>query len=110
MRAVGAVLLLFAAAPAAAEVLSESGTDLGRVTAIAARGSLEVSVDAAGDTPEATHIIARFQNNQPLMKGRDGLWALWDGDTATLDEAGAVFDGKKITFQLLSEPAEPFFP
>jgi hypothetical protein len=94
---------------AAAASLSPADTNLGRVKAPVLKDGLTISVDLNGDVPSATHVLVRFQNNQPLMLGRDGLWALWNGDPTRLDEAGAVVADKKIVFRIFDKLPDAFF-
>lgn len=107
-------LLLFAffiAAPVSAATLSPGDTDLGRITAAKSTDGLIISVDVGYEIPLATHIIARFQNNQPLMRGRDGLWAPWDGDPAKLDDVGVTPAAGKLTFPIFDHlPDGLFYP
>jgi hypothetical protein len=96
---------------ATAASLSPADTSLGRVKAAALKDGLTVTVDLGEDIPTATHIIARFQNNQPLMRGRDGLWAPWTGDMKQIDDAAAVIAGDKLIFRILdSKPEALFYP
>jgi hypothetical protein len=79
------VLAAFLIAPAEARVaLSVAGVDLGRVQRSTWSG--EINVVVGNDAwPQQGFIVARFQNNQPLMKSADGSWTPWDGDFATLE-------------------------
>lgn len=91
--------------------LTSSDTNLGRVKATAVKNGLSVSVDIGDDVPTSAHVIARFQNNQPLMLGRDGLWAPWNGDQQRIDAAAFVLTGKKITFPIFDKlPDGLFYP
>lgn len=100
---------IFTAFPASAATLSTSDADLGRVAAAALTNGLEISVEIGDDRPTATHIVARFQNNQPVMQGADGLWAPWNGDHSKLDDVGATLAGGRLTFHLLDRPPEDLF-
>jgi hypothetical protein len=94
-----------------ASSLSPNDTKLGRVKAAALKAGLSVSADLGDDAPSTTHVIARFQNNQPLMLGRDGLWAPWNGDLSKLDDAGATVADKTITFRIFDKlPDALFYP
>ncbi|MBY0510297.1 MAG: hypothetical protein K2P94_09095 [Rhodospirillaceae bacterium] len=96
---------------AAAASLSSADTNLGRVKAAVLQEGLTVTIDLGDDIPTATHIIARFQNNQPLMRGRDGLWAPWAGDMTQLDEVTAVVADKKLIVRVLdAKPEALFYP
>jgi hypothetical protein len=111
MRRAAVILALAAGLPAQAASLSPAGADLGRLNAADITGALTVTVELEGDRPAASHVIARFQNNQPLSLGRDGLWAPWDGSPATLDEAGAETANGVMTFRLMERvPADLFYP
>ena len=107
-----ALALTFCVGHAAlAASLTSTDADLGRIRAAALHDGLSVSVDLGDDAPFATHVVARFQNNQPLMLGRDGLWAPWNGDLHHIDEAAADTVGKKLIFRIFdSAPDEMFFP
>ena len=89
--------------------LTPAGTDLGRVAAKTLTDGLSITVDIGEDVPTATHLIVRFQNNQPLMRGADGLWATWNGDPQRLDEAGAVAADRKLVFQIFPRLPDAFF-
>jgi hypothetical protein len=96
---------------AAAASLSPADTNLGRVKASLLKDGLTVTIDLGEDIPTATHVIARFQNNQPLMRGRDGLWAPWAGDMKQIDEAAAAVVDKKLIFRILdAKPGALFYP
>jgi hypothetical protein len=102
---------LIFAVPANAASLSSIDADLGRVHAADLSEGLSISVDLGGDVPSATHVIARFQNNRPHMRGTDGLWAPWNGDVNTLDDAGAaIADGILIFDVLEGLPTGLFYP
>lgn len=91
--------------------LSELGTDLGRVHVSSLSDGLAVTVDLDGAVPQGTFLIARFQDNQPLMKASDGYWQPWDGDTATLADANLVTSEASITFPIVGQFAADFsFP
>jgi len=78
--------LLFASLPAAAEtVLSTTGTNLGRIARADIPNGLAIIplTDEIGPVPG--FIVARFQNNQPVMRTRQNGWQPWDGDPATLE-------------------------
>ncbi len=103
--------ILMLATPVSAATLSPDDTDLGRITAAKAADGLVIAVDADDKMPLATHVVARFQNNQPLMRGRDGLWAVWDGDPAHLDDVGVIPAEGKFSFAIFDRlPAGLFFP
>lgn len=102
--------LMFAGAAQAAS-LSEAGTDLGRVNASTLSAGLSVTVDLEDAQAQTAFLIARFQDNRPLMKASDGLWEPWDGDTATLADAGLRVSEGTITFPIVGEFAPEFsFP
>jgi hypothetical protein len=112
-RRVGLFALSFACLVGSAEAasLSEAGTDLGRVNGATLPEGLSVAVELGGIVPQGSFLIARFQDNPPLMKASDGLWQPWDGDTATLVDAGAVASADSITFPIVGEFAADFsFP
>lgn len=89
--------------------LTSTDANLGRVSAATLKDGLSVSVDLGDDVPVATHVVARFQNNQPLMLGRDGLWAPWNGDLQHIDEAAAEAAGKKLTFRIFDKTPDGLF-
>ncbi|MDX2143388.1 MAG: hypothetical protein SFV19_08540 [Rhodospirillaceae bacterium] len=111
--AIWAVTLLpwVCSAQAAAVRLSAAGTDLGVVGAPAEPADFTVSVDVSGERPQHPFVVARFQNNQPLMLGVDGAWTAWDGDNATLHDAAVTASGHALEYVVpaRSLPA-PFFP
>lgn len=97
--------------PVWAAPLTVDDANLGRVKAATLQDGLNISVDLGDDIPVSTHVIARFQNNQPLMLGGDGLWAPWNGDLAHLDEAAAKTADKKLTFHIFDKlPDGLFYP
>ena len=109
--ALAAALILITSQAVADPVLSSTGADLGRVSVSGLDNGLRLTVDIGEDQPSAAHVIARFQNNQPLMQGRDGLWAPWSGDQVRLDEAATSATHGRLTFHLLTAPLpELFFP
>jgi hypothetical protein len=110
--AITALAIVAGIAPAAwAASLTPGDTDLGRIKASALTEGLSVSVDLGDDTPSSTHVIARFQNNQPLMLGPDGLWAPWDGNFARIDQTNATIANGKLTFRILDTlPDGLFYP
>jgi len=111
IKVLGAALAaaLCFAGPASAATLSAEGTDLGRAKAAALQDGLNITVDLGGDVPTATHIIARFQNNQPLMQGTDGLWAPWNGDLSKLDDVAVLAAGGKLIFKIFDRLPEALF-
>jgi len=91
--------------------LSEAGTDLGRVSVASLAEGLALTVELDGAVPNGTFLIARFQDNQPLMKASDGYWQPWDGDMATLADAHLVTSETSVTFPIVGEFAPDFsFP
>jgi hypothetical protein len=75
------------------------------------KNGLTVTADLGSDLPGAAHVVARFQNNQPLMLGRDGLWAPWNGDLKRLDAIVPTVADKKIIFRIFDTlPADLFYP
>lgn len=103
--------ILIVAFPATAATLSTSDADLGRIAAAALTDGLEITVEIGEDRPIAAHVVARFQNNQPVMRGADGLWAPWDGDPGRLDDVGARLADGRLTFRLLDrQPEDLFYP
>jgi len=114
MRGLAVTALAIAAgiAPAAwASSLTPHDTDLGRVKASALTDGLSISVDLGNDKPSSSHVVARFQNNQPLMLGADGLWAPWDGSLAGIDHAAATIANGKLTFRIFDTiPSGLFYP
>jgi hypothetical protein len=91
--------------------LTPMGTDLGRLIAPAELSDFNVVVDISGDRPERPFVIARFQNNQPMMQGADGTWWPWDGDEASLQQVGVASAGTALAFAVAAR-ALPirFFP
>lgn len=91
--------------------LSSAGTDLGRIKASQTSAGLAVTVDVTGSQPTSSFIVARFPDNHPLMRGADGLWAPWDGNDASLSDAGVPTAGGTMTFaiadQMISDVAFP---
>ena len=109
-NSVCAVCLLWGI-PAFADSLDLADRNLGRVVAEKLESGLEIVIDVGDDNPTATHIIARFQNNQPLMRGADGLWAPWNGDPQALEDAGASLADRRLTFYVFDQlPADMFYP
>jgi hypothetical protein len=97
--------------PVIAASLSTDGVDLGRVSAASVKDGLNVTVELGDDMPAATHIIARHQNNQPLMRGADGFWAPWDGEPGTLEDVAAIVSDRKLTFHIFDRlPEDLFYP
>jgi hypothetical protein len=111
VKGLGAALaaILCVAGPVSAATLSAGDTNLGRVKAAAIQDGLNITVDLGGDVPTATHIIARFQNNRPLMQGPDGLWAPWNGDLSKLDDVAVLPAGEKLIFQIFDRLPEGLF-
>lgn len=66
------------------EALTLNGVDLGRLERAALPAQIELLAPAEGDGVVQGFMVARFQNNQPLMKSADGSWQPWDGDAAAL--------------------------
>jgi len=97
--------LMLVAGPLAAHdaVLSEAGTDLGRVLRSDLPAGLEIPVAIDGYASEG-FIVARFQNNQPLMKTADGVWTPWDGDIGTLERVTVAMNNGAARFTVGTWP------
>lgn len=82
-------------------VLSDGGTELGRFRVSDVSPSLSLTVDLAGDVPEATFVMARFQNNQPVQRSPSGDWIPWNESADGLVDNGLLpsADGT-LTFEL----------
>jgi hypothetical protein len=86
MRGVIALAVLGCAftSTALGESLSVTGIDLGRINRSSLPQQVDLMASGDGSYTEQGFIVARFQNNQPLMKVADGTWQAWDGDASTL--------------------------
>ena len=101
----------FAVAALLSQPAAAMDLDLDRIAATQVKDGLSITVDVGDDVPTAVSVIARFQNNQPLMLGRDGLWAPWNGDLQKLDDVGATPDKGKLTLRVFDHlPKDLFFP
>ncbi len=111
MRAFITALTMLLPTSAFAATLSATDANLGREKAAALKEGLDIAVDIGDDLPTTTHIIARFQNNQPLMQGSDGLWAPWNGDALKLDNVAVTPADGKLVFHIFGRlPDGLFYP
>ncbi len=82
-----------------------------RIEAAAISDGLTIVLESEEASPVTTHVIARFQNNRPLMLGTDGKWATWNGLLKNLDDAGANVKYGKMYFQIFDQrPPDLFYP
>lgn len=106
--------LFFFATQAASNslVLSDGGTMLGRVSVSDLEPQLQLTVGLGDDEPEATYVIARFQNNRPQQRRTDGSWVHWNETTnGLIDNALALNDDGTLTFPLTSvDLSQHFLP
>lgn len=85
-RALATVAVMFGLmGTARSESLTTAGVDLGRIHRAALPAQVELLASADQEGAARGFMIARFQNNQPLMKSADGSWQPWNGDAATLE-------------------------
>ena len=106
-----ALMAVVLASPAPAATLSPHDADLGRVSASALTNGLSVTVDVGGDVPLTTHVIARFQNNRPLMRDGEGQWTPWNGSVQALSDSHATLNGSTLVFPILTWlPRDLFYP
>jgi len=107
------VLILSVIAPSsrAQDVLTTEGTDLGRFVVSNLPSDISWIVDLQGQSPITTHITARFQNNQPLVKRSDGSWGLWNGVFGDIENLNLIPNGNVIVYDISSETLpDIFFP
>lgn len=84
-------------------VLSEKGTDLGRLVTAGAVDDLRFTVDLRGDVPSATYVWATVGSNDRRMRTNEGYWLPWNGSLDTLaDNRFPVADGK-VVFKVMDE-------
>ncbi|MCB2106312.1 MAG: hypothetical protein KDE14_01370 [Rhodobacteraceae bacterium] len=94
----------FGNACAANIVLSTQGLDLGRISASESGSGLQIAVDVRGDEIGGTFVVARLQDNRPLILASDGLWDVWNGDPENLRDAGFKASDDVLTFNISSTP------
>jgi hypothetical protein len=83
--------------------LSEDWPWLAPVYADPSNLDLNYTVDVGGDTPLATHVMARTAAGSYLQRDRNGYWVPWIGGLeALLDNGFQARDGK-LTFKLVRE-------
>lgn len=98
------MFVVLAGAAASAATLTDSGANFGRRSAADLPKGLTVTVAGPAATPDACFVIARYQDNRPLMLARDGLWEPWDGDPATLTDSGCVHEADQLAFEITTNP------
>jgi hypothetical protein len=92
----------FAAAESAE--LNSDGVDHGRRAAATLDAGLSIRTESPDARPSRCFIVARFRDNRPLMRGADGLWEFWNGDTAALADSGCRVDGMDLVFEISGAP------
>ena len=91
-------------------VLSTENVQIGRFRVADLDSILQLTVDPEEDVVIATHVIARFQNNRPQQRMKNGDWVLWGETTSTLLDTGLSpnSDGS-ITFELVKQDLSQHF-
>ncbi len=101
-----AVFVCAFASAASAESLSVAGVDLGRIN----RSNLPTRVELMASADEGYtaqgFIVARFQNNQPLMQSADGTWRAWNGDESALEFVNIYGPDGVLRFPIGTWPTE----
>ena len=70
-------------------------------------GALEARVDVSGDEVISAHAVLNPASSTTYwMRDRDGFWAPWDGDMATLTESAARRDGDDLVFKIFDAPPD----
>lgn len=111
LRAVMAVAAFsIASASLADDRLSEDGARL--TPATYARGeAFERRVEEPGAELLAAHVTLRpASSNLVLTRDRDGFWAPWDGDPATLAPSAARAEDGGLVFKIFDAPPADLLP
>ena len=107
MLAAGAAV---ATAASAADRLTVAGAALPPV-AYAPGAPLEIAVDAGGDTVLSAHVVLRpHSSSLALARDRDGFWAPWNGDPATLPDTAVTREDGRLVFKIFAAPPRSLTP
>ena len=101
-----AVAATMAGTAAATDRLTADGA--GRAPArFAPDAAFERSVLVGDEDVLGAHALLRpASTSLVLARDRDGFWAPWDGDPASLPETAVTRDGDRLTFKLFLRPPE----
>lgn len=94
---------------AASDRLTTDGAVLRAPLNPAAARPLNLTVQLHGDAPTATHVFARFANNQPRQRTNEGFWIPWSGNPADLIDNRFKPAGDTLTFKITDEDLEGAF-
>lgn len=94
---------------AAGERLTADGAALRAPLTPASAKPLSITVQLQGDVPTATHVFARFANNQPRQRTNEGFWIPWSGNPADLIDNRFKPVGDTLTFKITNEDLEGAF-
>lgn len=86
--------------PAVAAELAVTGANLGRMFNNEITDGLRIAVERAPAEREVDFLIARSQDNRPLMRATDGTWHPWTGEPRDLIECGCRFGDASVIFDL----------
>jgi len=111
-RTVAALVLAISALnPVAAAELAANGTDLGRQPATEIMNGLRIAIDATLVDRDTDFLIARSQDNRPLMRAVDGTWQAWNGNPLELVDCGCRYGGAEAIYDLgIGPPSELSLP
>lgn len=88
----------------AAAELSPQGANLGRLFSTDFGDGLQIAVTGAAIERDIDFLIARAQDNRPVMRAADGTWHPWTGEPSQLIDCGCRFGGPSATFALGNRP------
>ena len=86
------------------QTLSRDSKMLERIRVSEIKGDVYFTINLNGDRPLATFVTARFQNNQPRQRLKNGYWIEWDENFESLnDNAFSPSIDDTLTFEIVGE-------
>ncbi|MFQ5466692.1 MAG: hypothetical protein ACE5DS_01010 [Kiloniellaceae bacterium] len=94
-----------------AEQLSASGNKLSDMVIDSSDVHIARTVDLAGDSLVATHVMAHKAAGPALQRTGQGTWVPWDGDEESLIDNGFTSANGSVTFEVVKgDLSDEFFP